>query len=394
MTILINRTIEFPVFLGPNNTRFVSSGNYRYREGVRTPSYASIPKRSLPINSFRDVQAEASMPAQAVATTYISGPSKGQVSYQLFGYSSYADIEARGFSFANLVLPKLPTVAALHNEAFTKALQRLADAKVNLPVAVAEASKTTQLITNTANRIFNAYRSFRKGRFRDTARYLGISSGTVHKTWLEYKYGWMPLLMDVKNAAEFLAQQHVAKPIYLTGLGTASSQASYFQQLSRVHGWRSFSRASITRQSVATREVRVKIYARVVNSQATQLQQLGLTNPALVAWELVPFSFVFDWFISVGDYLQAVTALHGLTVEKAMTSSMTEWSASEQIAEASYVDSFVDYSAFTTNLKAKKRDYTRGSFTVSLLDLSPVRNRDPFSFSKLVTGMALLRSRM
>lgn len=34
-------------------------------------------------------------------------------------------------------------------------------------------------------------------------------------------------------------------------------------------------------------------------------QLLGLQDPELVAWELVPFSFVCDWFIPIGNYLQA-----------------------------------------------------------------------------------------
>lgn len=31
-------------------------------------------------------------------------------------------------------------------------------------------------------------------------------------------------------------------------------------------------------------------------------------NPFVTAWELVPFSFVVDWFVNVGDWLQSQTA--------------------------------------------------------------------------------------
>jgi hypothetical protein len=38
---------------------------------------------------------------------------------------------------------------------------------------------------------------------------------------------------------------------------------------------------------------------------------LGIFNPLLIGWELVPFSFVVDWFIPVGSYLEGIDALLG-----------------------------------------------------------------------------------
>jgi len=40
---------------------------------------------------------------------------------------------------------------------------------------------------------------------------------------------------------------------------------------------------------------------------------MGLINPAEVAWELTPWSFVVDWFIPVGNFLEALTARAGVT---------------------------------------------------------------------------------
>lgn len=39
----------------------------------------------------------------------------------------------------------------------------------------------------------------------------------------------------------------------------------------------------------------------------------GISNPALLAWELLPWSFVIDWFIPVGDYLESLSAFDGFT---------------------------------------------------------------------------------
>lgn len=41
------------------------------------------------------------------------------------------------------------------------------------------------------------------------------------------------------------------------------------------------------------------------------LGSLGLTNPLDVAWEVLPFSFVVDWFIPIGNWLNVLDAMHG-----------------------------------------------------------------------------------
>jgi hypothetical protein len=43
------------------------------------------------------------------------------------------------------------------------------------------------------------------------------------------------------------------------------------------------------------------------------LAQTGFTNPINLVWEILPFSFVADWFIGIGPYLEALSAWDGLT---------------------------------------------------------------------------------
>jgi hypothetical protein len=48
----------------------------------------------------------------------------------------------------------------------------------------------------------------------------------------------------------------------------------------------------------------------VLDTQRT----LGLYDPAGLAWELLPFSFVADWFVPIGNYLEnlnKIPQLHG-----------------------------------------------------------------------------------
>lgn len=55
----------------------------------------------------------------------------------------------------------------------------------------------------------------------------------------------------------------------------------------------------------------VVLYYAPQNAALASLSKLGLANPAEVVWELVPFSFVLDWFLPVGDWLSTLDAAVG-----------------------------------------------------------------------------------
>jgi hypothetical protein len=213
-------------------------------------------------------------------------------------------------------------VSALEADAKSKALSKARDMKANVAVALGEGRQTVRMITDTANRLGRSYRAFRKGHFGRAAKELGISKPTKSAAnhWLEYSYGWMPLLSDVKGLAE-LAAQHV-------GLGGRQKRFS-------VHAQSVFSKPGQMIQNptapcnyahgelvgyfwqydfTATGRCGLLLELDVTTAALAAQTGFGLTDPLLLAWELTPFSFVFDWFIDVGTYLENIGALQGLKV--------------------------------------------------------------------------------
>jgi hypothetical protein len=47
------------------------------------------------------------------------------------------------------------------------------------------------------------------------------------------------------------------------------------------------------------------------------LAQCGVANPIATAWDLVPLSFVFDWWWNLGRYLEQFSDFYGLKIEDA-----------------------------------------------------------------------------
>jgi len=59
--------------------------------------------------------------------------------------------------------------------------------------------------------------------------------------------------------------------------------------------------------------VRMVLRYKVASAGVSFLAQTGFTNPLNLGWELLPFSFVVDWFVGIGPYLEARSAWDGLT---------------------------------------------------------------------------------
>jgi hypothetical protein len=58
-------------------------------------------------------------------------------------------------------------------------------------------------------------------------------------------------------------------------------------------------------------KVLVRLDYSLSNPVLANLSQMGITNPVELAWEELPYSFVADWFLPIGDYLGNLDATLG-----------------------------------------------------------------------------------
>lgn len=116
--------------------------------------------------------------------------------------------------------------------------------------------------------------------------------------WLEASYGWKPLMTDIYHAARSLGGEFPTDRIRARGF---EMRRGPFLKATQ-NGVR-FEVPCV---------VRMGALATIDNPNAYYLQQLGLANPALVAWDLIPFSFVVNWFTDVETFLGSFTDLLGV----------------------------------------------------------------------------------
>lgn len=140
--------------------------------------------------------------------------------------------------------------------------------------------------------------------------------------WLEYSYGWKPLLGDIDSAME-----QMCEPLP-SSHETGTAQSSKQKTIDNMPGGWSHEDSTIRHWTGG--------YVVLTNPNLFLYSQLGLVNPLSIAWELIPGSFVADWLFDVSSFLGSFADFAGCSVERS-------W----QSHKCSYVD--LAYSMFGTN---------------------------------------------
>lgn len=112
--------------------------------------------------------------------------------------------------------------------------------------------------------------------------------------WMSYRYALMPLIYSAQDIAELIASKDV---LYKTIRRTIDKSIPN-PNIPDSNCFYTMTNGGIT--------ARVMAKGRWNTSELKLMGQIGL-NPITTAWEVVPLSFVVDWFVNFGDYLTAVS---------------------------------------------------------------------------------------
>lgn len=226
----------------------------------------------------------------------------------------------------------------------TKLRLAVKDQQVNLAQSVAEYPQAQRMFTKNATTIANSLRSLRRGDMKGLFDNLGIPRkklrGTVSNRWLEVQYGWIPLLSDLHGVVGEL-QQALQRPRTRRIRVTASSEAERKVQ----NGWIPHLQRYGQIEAYAKTSCRVTAY---LQQESLAASRLGLTNPVNLAWELLPYSFVIDWFIPIGNWLNSLDAGIGLINISGTVSTKAKYIATNQFGSSYYMTESWGRSVFHT----------------------------------------------
>lgn len=227
--------------------------------------------------------------------------------------------------------PPQPSLSdATRGAAINQALNGFKDGGLNVPVMVAEGNQTISMIASKlkAIRVFARwakYGSIYIGRRNKIPR----TELEIHNKWLELRWGWLPLMSDLYGLMSAFAGNMAWAEV--RSVGTSKQRASgVFHRENYVCDYVTYysrnGHHGVRFNYDLKKEYRCVLRGVLNSAPAAQAAALGFTNPLTVAWELVPFSCVADYFVSIGDFLSALDATNGYTFKSGSVTHYSNWS--------------------------------------------------------------------
>lgn len=138
------------------------------------------------------------------------------------------------------------------------------------------------------------------------------TENAILNRWLEFQFSVKPTLMDIQQSGEAISwlifEENLALRVKFKAGGTDISR----ERLSYQSNWFSGHSVQCTATVTVDRQVHYSVLCDIEQTPERTFQQLGLTNVGLVAWELCQFSWMVDYVLGIGDWLNSMVKLDGV----------------------------------------------------------------------------------
>ena len=222
-------------------------------------------------------------------------------------------------------IPGAATVDTFRKLASLKLMLRAQQARQSLQalVSLGEVGETLRMLRRPARALFEGIFDY-LGESRRRARKAKKKhrKRVVQDTWLEYNFGWAPLVSDIEGAHNALHNLPLSQYQYVRATHSDDVEADTNLGSSTVgkfvFGW----------EETVKYNVSVRAYGEVgveCISNSGKLARWGIETEQFVPtlWELIPYSFVADYFSNIGDIISANALPRGAMKWHGMTSKVT-----------------------------------------------------------------------
>lgn len=221
------------------------------------------------------------------------------------------------------------------DDAYRKAYDRFRNLarrpQAKLGTTIVEVRESFDMIHSRTLSLLRSFRAMRKGDVGGLIRELkltGDGATRAHSVWknrgskaavssanhyLEYIFGWKPMIEDIASAVKVLQSDFPFKPVKARGKIQWTSENVETPPWGYV----------LSRQTTLMR-CQISANVQITNPNLALANDLGFVNPAAIAFEVIPGSFLLNWFVPVGRFLESWTDWVGYSLSDiAVTRSST-----------------------------------------------------------------------
>jgi hypothetical protein len=223
--------------------------------------------------------------------------------YYLSGGSSNYSLDQRWvISEADISSVDVPD----HDRFVTDAAAKIYNHSFDMLTFLAELTDLKRLYVSTADKILNLgkLKQFKGLSFPEIYRLAKKAAKSnwrsVPDQWLEFRYGWRPLINDLKNIAELIQGLHEKRTRHAERVGYQMTHTDFSSE--------------VVNDAPEVRYVTTISNSITVKGRGSVVADIELPdiqfNVFATAWEKLTLSFVFDWFVSIGKQISALSFLH------------------------------------------------------------------------------------
>lgn len=303
--------------------------------------------------------------------------------------------------------------AKLLNEARRKAFDKYSASDLSLGVDIAEIGQSIGMIGDSIARIASAFTALKKGKVKkalhsilgypkgkptpktshtipghlrgvpsakhssSVSRRMRKGSLTAANAWLELTYGWTPLVSQIEDYAD-VAQKGLSGPCNSGQIKTSVSRdVNITGRRSSFPGMRINANFRFS--------AGVCLNYQITDPRAAALERLGLSNAASVAWELVPYSFVVDWVMPIGDTLKMLNAYQGTRINGSNFTKVVLQAGSSDLPTDPETKVYLNLGSRSIKRLDFRRSLNETGRSISFPDFEPV-----LGTKRLLSGISLL----
>lgn len=321
---------------------------HRTWTGTRTPGFGGLGKRQLPVNPHTvDIGTTKQPPCFYGSHNVANGSANGEMR-RWTKYFSGATQPTHNSAADAIALKRLLDNAGLERQ--------------NLAETVATLGQTFDMIHRNVDRIRKAVSSLKKGNLPSAVKELWGNASPRYRRrrglkatkdlaglWLELQYGWKPLINDVHWGMQKLSEVNLSEFQVVRTAASARKRETTEVSVGTVQNTGGKVGGSTKVETLSM--TRYVVHWRMSDPLLSLIAEAGFTNPVSLAWELVPFSFVVDWFLPLGTFFEQLSAWDGLIFLRGSKTQFTK----------QWTDSAVNY-VYTSPFNANVRLWGQGSY--------------------------------